>query len=528
MKKKFFSITIALILSVCTFSGCGGTDLSGNPYSKYYSESSGKFTTYGYSSPTDGTWAIDNEGFFAQDENGNRIDFRTKERYKEYLDCGLNTLMLQGNDPYSGEEWESSQTKKNMDNALAAGLESVIVYDSRIQTLSCESQPIYGEGAALSQTAMNATGRQQPFANEQELVDYLSECIKDYKEHETFIGVMLVDEPRWYQLPAAGQVYRALKKAMPEIYIQLNLLPLDTDHKTLFVDITDDKFADMSVEDSYEHYVRQYIELCDADRLCWDSYPFMQTGIDDDASYSILLTHFRNAQIICDLAKEYNLPVSTVCQSTELTRDKAGLNFVMKAPTMSEMYYQVNSYMGFGIDTFAYYTYWTKQQNREGAYHTDGTAFVDRSGEKTPLYYWMRDIHAEMQRFAPVALNFDYLGVNYFAERPVNFMANNYLSNVEQNEFSVLKGVAVEESQIALCTELKDEKNGQYMYMLFNPQAPSNNKKGDISLTATLDFGKDFKAAEVWSRGEMTLRPLDDGKIMFNLSAGFAVFVLPY
>lgn len=76
-----------------------------------------RFMLYGYSSGTDGTY-FSGTRVFTQNK-----DFRTEEQYRYYLESGLNTLMLEGNDPYYGETWETSQTKKNMDTAYKAGID---------------------------------------------------------------------------------------------------------------------------------------------------------------------------------------------------------------------------------------------------------------------------------------------------------------------------------------------------------------------------------------------------------------------
>ena len=104
-----FAATIAL-----TMFGCGGktggnsADLSGAPD---YSGSTGEFLTYGYTGPTDGTWFRDDEQYNTGE------DYRTTERYAEYKDAGFNVLLLQGNEPYNGEPFETSILKRNMDRA---------------------------------------------------------------------------------------------------------------------------------------------------------------------------------------------------------------------------------------------------------------------------------------------------------------------------------------------------------------------------------------------------------------------------
>ena len=42
------------------------------------------------------------------------------------------------------------------------------------------------------------------------------------------------------------------------------------------------------------------------------------------------------------------------------------------------------------------------------------------------------------------------------------------------------------------------------------------------------DFGNNFKAVKIWYKGKSELRPLVNGKIDFDLSAGYAVYVMPY
>ena len=122
--------------------------------------------------------------------------------------------------------------------------------------------------------------------------------------------------------------------------------------------------------------------------------------------------------------------------------------------------------------------------------------------------------------------------MRYYYTKPSSYstlhLSSAFGANEEQDKFSELSDVKVGTSQMAMVTELKDENSGRYMYMLMNPQAPSNAKFSDVSLNATLDFGSKYKAVKIWYKGESKLAPLVNGKIDFDLSAGYAVFVMPY
>ena len=128
-------------------------------------------------------------------------------------------------------------------------------------------------------------------------------------------------------------------------------------------------------------------------------------------------------------------------------------------------------------------------------------------------------------------LDFEYSKVNYYYQKPTNFKTS-YLTFDETAEdfgnFAVLKDVKSETASVELVTEMYDEDHNQYMYCVMNPQHPSNAMYNDCSSTFTMDFGTDYKAVEVWYKGEMELLPLTDGKIDFTLGAGYAIYVMPY
>ncbi len=509
--KKTLVVLLTSLLSLnLLFSGCAPkVNLSGAPD---YSDQTGEFLTYGYTGPTDGTWFRDDEQYNTGE------DYRTVERYAEYKDAGFNTLLLQGNEPYKGENFATSELKRTMDRAYEAGIKRVIVFDTRLEILSQAEEPFVGEG--------------KEFATDEELVEYVRVCLSDYKDHPAFYGVMLVDEPFYDQLPQAAKMYWACEAALEGIYVQLNLLPLDATAASGRFQDPDGEYADLSVYEQYELYLRQFCEWSGCDRICMDSYPIRQTTKAGVATgYYITDTHIRNLRILNEVAKDFNCTLDAVAQTMGMGK-LSGESVHLKPPDRSEMYWQTNMYMGFGVKAFAYFTYWAKQQNSVEAEFYDGSAFITRDGQRTELYYIMQKIHTEMQEFAPVLLNFDYQGMQYYYTKPTSFstlhLSSAFGSNEEQDKFTNLKSVKVKTSQMGMVTELKDEKRGNYMYMLMNPQAPSNGKFSDVSLTATMEFDKSFKAVQVWYKGKRELKPLTDGKITFTLAAGHAVYVMPY
>ena len=522
--KKIIALAAAAVMAFSVFAGCSNgaeIDMSKAPdYSSY----DGEFITYGYHSPIPAAYYYDDDVV-----SGDGTDYRTVERYKEYLDCGLNTMFLQSNDAYNGEDFATSQLKKNMDTAKAAGIDKVIVCDGRLHKLSGMTTPVYGENTE--------------YATFDDLVTYVKECLKPYIAEDNFFGVMLWDEPAYDRLPQVANTYKAIKKAFPlakseleeagttvkadEIFVQVNLLPM-YGAQSSFIDQAQEENKDLTLPQAYRKYIETYVKLAEADNITVDTYPILQSGVGDEAVYSIVDEQFACIQIMAEVAAEYGCTLGGVSCSCELARDLAGNDVALKGPDMSEMYYQVNSYMMFGFRSFSYYTYWAKTSNAAGGYHLDNTSFINRDGSKGPLYDIMTDIHAEMQEMAPTLMNFEYKSMNEYRSRVLSYPAL-YTTYCEFNEnFDKLENVTVGDDNIVIVTELYDDGNDQYMYGVMNPQAPSNGKYGDVSVTATLQFGSEFSAVEVWHRGEKFYLPLEDGKVTFDISAGYAVYVLPF
>ncbi len=497
MRKSKCILAIAS-LGVISLASCQAAPLDLEGKAPDYSSKSGEFITFAYASPTDGSYT----------ENGIAMstgeDYRTVERYREYKEAGLNTMLIQGNDPYNGEDFATSQLKKNMDMCLEAGISRCIVFDSRIQKLSASQTSLIGEGAK--------------YATQEELNEYVSDCMKDYSEHDAFYGVMILDEPTYKELPAFGEIYKAIK-ANKDCYIEANLLPFSENDVSRYTD----KYASMSSEEAYQAYLDKYIECAAPDKILMDSYPMRYDG----TSYSIFSTHLRGLQMLANTAKRHGIAFEAVAQTYGATTNGA---YKMATPTFSSMEWQMNAYMGFGVETFGYFTYWRKQNNSlSGEWFTDGTSYITQYGEKTNLYYAMQTISEEMQDFAPVITNFDYSASSSFVFAPVAYPTG--FANMEEEEFALFDkdDITANSGSVALVTELEDKSNDQKMYMVMNALDPDYKKDDqNIVMDYKIDFGTEYNAVAVYYRGERYLKELDNGVYSSSLDAGYAEYIMPF
>lgn len=510
MLKKMMTILLAGTL-LFGFSACGGKeDISAG--APDYSDSELTMPLYAYSGPTDGTYT----------ENGIKydtgVDYRTEERYKEYADCGFNILLLQGNDPYRGEEFASSQTKKNMDNALKAGLK-VIVFDSRLHELSTQESSLIA--AEDTYDAGRIAGRTQ-FESEEKLAEYVADCMKDYAAHEAFYGLQLKDEPSHTMFQAMGEVYKAIKAYKPDAFVQCNLLPMVQSASIL------PRYSDLGTDLSqtetyYKAYLEKFLDKSGADYLLFDSYPMQQ---NDAGVKNISSTHIRGLQITAEVAKERGVKLFNVAQTCA---HNAGGHRSTRKCGKSEMYWQTNLLLGMGVKQISYFTYWRKQDNSSGEYFYDDASIISQNGEKNALYGYMQTIHREMQDLAKVILNFNWQATSYAVGAPLDFSMN-WLSGVENQTLAKVSSHTVKQGGVSLVSELKDETRGQYGYMIQNILDPAWAEQGGNTISEiTLKFDDSYSKLAVYDKGTLRYEKLAaDNTYTCKLDAGYALFVLPY
>jgi hypothetical protein len=187
-----------------------------------------------------------------------------------------------------------------------------------------------------------------------------------------------------------------------------------------------------------------------------------------------------------------------------------------------------NMSLGFGVDTMAYFTYFTcPYSNTEGESFIDGSSFVTLKGEKTPIYDIMQNIMSNNQKYAPTILNFEFKKSGVFACLPMQTSAS-HLQYVDLNNTSYTKVKSVNvNKECALVNELYDEENNRYMYMAMNIIDPVNTGS-TVYETITLEFSKEYKYAQVYRDGEIKYYKLKDAKLDIKAAPGEASFVIPF
>lgn len=586
--KKILALVLATI-TVCCFSSCEQAEETTqvntaemNEKAPDYGAYTDQFDFYGYSGPSNGTWKVNGETQTAGQ------DFRTVERFKEYKDAGMTIWLPQSSaritrnfggsakpgyvnpkdesDVWDEDVWTERETewqsiKTYWDNAYEAGLEKIIITDVQIQQWSnVYLGMLIGEGEGYT------------FESEAELDATLEKMLEPYINHEAFYGIMLFDEPSYAAVQSYGQMYRALKRVAKDkydkdIFVQHNLLPMreygqgaysmmpllewfdekeDTVSQKEYYDLVGGVTADQETTpqeqlaliqeaelaaynndktevacQKYAKYIEAYIDSMGSDYIQYDDYPMRGT----EKESSVLKQYIRNLQLVADIAKEKGVKFYNVTQTYATENPSLGTTMHAVCDEKDARWLN-NMILGFGVKQIVYFTYWAKGDDTDTYKHIDAGSFMTKYGEKTDLYFIMQQIMKENQTFAPTILQFEYQGSCSYTVKPTNFSSTHVGWVNNDYQFQKLQSVDVNK-EIALITELYDDDNARYMYMVQNIIDPVN-KGSKAFQTTELTFAKGYQYAAVYRNGERTLEPLKNGKLVVKNAPGEAAFIIPY
>lgn len=476
--KKVIAISLALTF-VVGVSGCEMTatkpaDPSQATEVPDYSDSTKRMNMYAYVGPTPGTYTnAAGQSIFAE-------DFRTIERYQEYKDCGFDTLLLLGNDGYSGQEFSTSSLKKNLDMAQEVGLQ-VLVFDQRIHDLSCKSESNIGEG--------------KEFASMDELVKTLKEYMKPYMDHPAFRGLSLKDEPIYEHFDSMAEVQEALRLIDQDIFGHTVVLPY-LDNVSL-KQYTGKSFGNVTI-DSYRTYVNTFLEKTKLSYLSYDNYPFYEDGL--------LSTYYRNLQVAVEEADKYDAEVWLAIQSAAWA--------TIRPVEEDDLRYQCNSALAFGVKNIQYYTYW---QFPDGSH---SQAVIAHDGTKM-LYDEAKRVNEETHKMAKVMLNFDFEKAAYTYDKENAISAPTLFSGLKSAQLDGAEFVSV--TGATMMSQMKDVQKGLTGYMIVNAADPIDNPEDKVSVKFD---GYDY--ATLYVKGEPETVGLTDSVLTLTLGSGEGVFVIPH
>lgn len=503
-----------LVLSSCMKSGTESSIESVEETRKPdYSQSTAQYDIWAYSSVCDDWYQYRNEDgevvrvYF---EDGTR---QTAERTQLYADGGYNILFVDWSFPNDyATDFESSTMKRVMDDAYKSGLKCLI-FEGKLHSLSSSHTSLIDP--------QNADGKTK-FSSQKDLENYVAERLRYVKEHPAFYGVSLVDEPYYTQLPAMGEVYRAVQAVAPGAFCNLNLNPMSYDYRAMMRYCEEYKDADKTlevtpqqVEKAYQKYLEYYYTYVGqySKYIQYDSYPLLVEK-EWEGWETILAEHVRNAQLVADFAAKKGMVFGhvyqTYCASTR------------RNPTKTDMAWQVNIGMAMGVKNHSYYTYYPTPNTSDTTLPDDTATIVNREGTPNANYYVLKDINKEMQFNAKALMNFEYELSTYYTCGEVPGETE-FLSRIEKNTLQGIENVALSGDGAVLISQQYDKAEdwrGYYVMNVTDPQCLT-----EVKVTLRLE---DCEYVQIYNGKEVETKKVKDGAVSVYVTTGQGMFVIPY
>jgi hypothetical protein len=140
---------------------------------------------------------------------------------------------------------------------------------------------------------------------------------------------------------------------------------------------------------------------------------------------------------------------------------------------------------------------------------------IDKKGNKTPIYTYVKDVNTEIKKFQNIFLNFKNLGVMVFPS--VDASPELYMENPLKS-WAPIKSVTSEHPVVVGCFE---DNNGNKALVLVNYSDPG--KKLSNKVTINLNG---VKGLTVYKKGKPIVTPLNGGSYEVNLEYGEGQFIL--
>ena len=407
---------------------------------------------------------------------GDGTDFRTKERYIEYKNCGFDILLLEDEAVYNGEPFESSKVKEIMDICQEIGLR-VIVLDRRIYYLAIQGFM----GREIDGFSVNSI---------EDLHALVASYMKDYRQHPAFYGVYIMDEPSVEILDRVSSVVGAIKATDKNCYVHICHTAVGATYSRNEELVKRDNWSQIT----WDHYLFQFYER-----------------INNPVLSRVFHLHSEKIKRFSQKMGLEFVAVTLQAFGSELMNGCSG--FGWRRVNNYDLRYQVYASLLYYPDKLVWYHYWASKHNVK-RYHEKN--IMDEFGNKV-MYDEAKALNAEIKALTAVMRNFDFNGVNLFCDKKENAY---YFLN--ERDF-VLRDMIVEKVKgSAIISEGIDKENNRAGYLVHNSTDPIKRKK----TTLTLAFNG-AKEVIVYKKGVPEKQTLKQGKLTLKLSCADGVFIIP-
>ncbi len=388
----------------------------------------------------------------------NPISYQTDECYKDIADCGFNYAIAVSE--------ATLEQKVNLLEGLAPYGVNVVLGDSQIGNLIA----LYEMGCADDDERI-INGKQR-----------FEENYAVYSKYDNFVGIFAKDEPQTSLNPYIGKVNEYYKTVTDKEWY-VNLLPTCSN-------------SQLGNDGGYSAYVEDAAKTQGSTHLNFDCYPLSTDGI--------LNSYYSTISKVSNTAKKY---------------DKDFIAFILTLEHMTyispdnydDIAWQVYSLMLFGCKGIETFTYWPTVK--------DGYGLTDMYGNKSPVYYAMKEVISEVKSFQSMYMNSTHTGTMFYVadeDYPNKLFAMTENPLERHDRIKNLSG----DGDFAVGTYV--DKDDRDAFLIMNSADPAKDKTINVSV----EFD-DANYAVCYKKGRKVYYKLDNGKLDLTIGSGEGFYVIP-
>ena len=281
------------------------------------------------------------------------------------------------------------------------------------------------------------------------------------KEHlassPAYLGDLLADEPGASKFASLGVYVDEFRRQIPDKDVYINLYPITANSTTQLV------------AESYDAYIDQYLSKVNTKTLSYDIYPLGQTALNTK--------FFTNLDLVRSKTLAKRKPFWVITQ--------AGAVISSKMPNEKEERWSVWSNIAGGSKGISYFCYWTPDL----ATYDDAPQMIDRSGNKTDMYYWVKQINSDINTIGKKLLPCHADGVILTTVK--NYPLYENMGN-GRSHYGPVKGIKAKEAHL-MCGCFRDARramsgdNYKGYKVLLTHELPGLNLTGNFTASVQLD-----------------------------------------
>ena len=324
----------------------------------------------------------------------------------------------------------------------------------------------------------------------------LLDC-EELKKYKSFAGFHVFDEPIVDDFEGIKAKIPRIAEKFPDKLFFVNLWP----------DQWDKNISKLHASD-YPNYVDRFCfevlsEIQGERILSVDSYPLMY-AYDGSGRDMLDGRHLETLELFARKAKEYNAIFHLYIQTMSYGKWH-------RKPAIEDMYFQFFVGMAYGAKRFSHFCYYTPGGSCED-FSTKDYAMVAKNDEPTDIYYFVKQVNLDMQKFAAFVLTATWVQTAFIEGRTSfdEYDGKLYLRDRKDKVNGIDK---IESEYEAIVGEL--EYRGEMAYVAVNFTNPCHRKANNVKL----HFSAWDRVCVQTVSGEQSIA-LQDGIMNLSLDVG--------